>query len=178
MVNLDSMTPEPTTIRAKASINKFFFSISITPEPQKFPKHLHDSRTGKSKINGIVGIHYLASNCTIISDTLQTDIPIRLVRFLYITRCPHSRHRICSLGLIEFDAPQSIYQQESFPLTYLHIDNLSQRADEEEEKQRMPVQRFHPWVEECTPLYSFLKVEYTLLLTWPTFSMDEDVLNI
>jgi len=57
--------------------------------------------------------YYLASNCTtssvIPSSKIKTErsIPILLVRFLYITRCPHSRHRICSFCPMEFDAPQS-----------------------------------------------------------------------
>jgi len=32
---------------------------------------------------------------------------MRLVRFLYITRCPHSLQRICSFCPIELEAPQS-----------------------------------------------------------------------
>ena len=33
---------------------------------------------------------------------------LRFVRFLYIIRCPHSRQRIGSRGLISFFAPQSV----------------------------------------------------------------------
>lgn len=33
---------------------------------------------------------------------------LRLIRFLYMTRHPHSRHRIGSRALISFDAAQSL----------------------------------------------------------------------
>ena len=53
---------------------------------------------------------------------------LRLVRFLYIIRCPHSLQRIGSLGLISFFAPQSVFSGECFGcalgewISHLHRD--------------------------------------------------------
>lgn len=50
-------------------------------------------------IGGLVRRCHRASNCT-----------IRFVLFLYMIRCPHSLHRIGSLDLISFFAPQSAHR--------------------------------------------------------------------
>lgn len=43
----------------------------------------------------------------LICSDLHTRYSLRLIRFLYMTRHPHSRHRIGSRALISFDAAQS-----------------------------------------------------------------------
>jgi len=56
---------------------------------------------------------------------------MRLVRFLYITRCPHSLQRICSFCPIELEAPQSKISLGKNALKYLHRGMKSLQVAEE-----------------------------------------------